>query len=205
MPIRGWFPTFIYYEPLKRSGLYKFNQDLLEDCYKIRTHDAAGKRWSSKHYLGGYTSYSSISQLHSFSSTFRTLREQIDKHVKRYARHLEFDLKGKEIGMTDCWLNIMPARTVHSSHIHPISLISGTYYVKTPPRCAAIKFEDPRISSFMHAPAKKSSCKRENKLHVDFPARAGNLVLFESWLRHEVPPSDNNDDRVSVSFNYGWW
>jgi uncharacterized protein (TIGR02466 family) len=37
------------------------------------------------------------------------------------------------------------------------------------------------------------------------PATAGKLVLFESWLRHEVPPNPVAAERVSISFNYGWF
>jgi uncharacterized protein (TIGR02466 family) len=29
-------------------------------------------------------------------------------------------------------------------------------------------------------------------------------VLFESWLRHEVPMHRCDAERVSVSFNYHW-
>jgi uncharacterized protein (TIGR02466 family) len=36
------------------------------------------------------------------------------------------------------------------------------------------------------------------------PATAGKVVLFESWLRHEVPPNPRDAERVSVSFNYHW-
>jgi uncharacterized protein (TIGR02466 family) len=37
------------------------------------------------------------------------------------------------------------------------------------------------------------------------PAAAGNVVLFESWLRHEVPPNPVAAERVSISFNYNWF
>jgi len=30
------------------------------------------------------------------------------------------------------------------------------------------------------------------------------VLVFESWLRHEVPPAHYKGERVSVSFNYGW-
>ena len=35
--------------------------------------------------------------------------------------------------------------------------------------------------------------------------RAGRVVLFESWLRHEVPPNQSSSERVSISFNYSWF
>jgi uncharacterized protein (TIGR02466 family) len=37
------------------------------------------------------------------------------------------------------------------------------------------------------------------------PAEAGSLLLFESWLRHEVPANLVAGERISVSFNYGWF
>ena len=36
-------------------------------------------------------------------------------------------------------------------------------------------------------------------------AEAGNVVLFESWLRHEVPPNPVDAERISISFNYNWF
>ena len=34
--------------------------------------------------------------------------------------------------------------------------------------------------------------------------QAGTLLIWESWLRHEVPTNSGKTDRVSISFNYGW-
>jgi uncharacterized protein (TIGR02466 family) len=31
------------------------------------------------------------------------------------------------------------------------------------------------------------------------------LLLFESWLRHEVAPQARAAERVSISFNYSWF
>ena len=39
---------------------------------------------------------------------------------------------------------------------------------------------------------------------VSVPARAGDVILFESWLRHEVPPARYAGERISISFNYAW-
>jgi uncharacterized protein (TIGR02466 family) len=34
--------------------------------------------------------------------------------------------------------------------------------------------------------------------------KVGEVLLWESWLRHEVPMNMAEDERISVSFNYGW-
>ncbi len=205
MTIQAWFPTFIYHSPLLRTNWKRFNNELLKECYQIRDNDPEGLKWSKKNYPGGYTSYSSMCRLQKLSSTFMELEKKIRRHVLAYAKHLDLDLEGRELTMTDCWLNIMPKQVTHGLHIHPVSTISGTYYVKTPKGCSSIKFEDPRLTKFMAAPPRRADCRPENKAHVRYPAEAGKLVLFESWLRHEVPPNPVEAERVSVSFNFNWF
>lgn len=207
MKIESWFPTFLYRAPLLRSGppASRLNAELLKECYQIRDHDEAGRKWSAKNYPDGFTSYGSMCRLHKMSSTFMDLERRITRHVLRFADHLDFDLEGRDLVMTDCWVNIMPKHAVHSLHLHPLSVISGTYYVKTPPGCSALKFEDPRLSKFMAAPPRKASHKPHNRPFVSYPAKAGNVVLFESWLRHEVAANRLDAERVSISFNYSYF
>jgi uncharacterized protein (TIGR02466 family) len=205
MPIQGWFPTFIYYESLQTRGVERFTRELLKECYQIRDFDEKGRSWSEKSYPGGYTSYGSMAQLHKFSSTFGELEKKLNGHVKAFARHLDMDLRKRRIAMTDCWVNIMPRQVVHSLHLHPLSFISGTFYVSTPANCAKIKFEDPRLSKFMAAPPKLPKVRPENQQFISYPAEAGKVILFESWLRHEVSANQSESDRVSISFNYNWF
>ena len=202
--VQAWFPTFIYYAALQRAGATAFNRDLLQECHQVRDFDDSGRKWSAKNYPGGYTSYGSMAQLHKFSSTFQNLERKISRHVLAYARALEMDLEGRKLEMTDCWVNIMPHRVVHSLHLHPLSTISGTYYVRTPTNCSTIKFEDPRLSKFMAAPPKIPTASPAAKRHITYKAEAGKLILFESWLRHEVAANAAKTDRLSVSFNYAW-
>jgi uncharacterized protein (TIGR02466 family) len=204
MPTRAWFSTFIYNEPLLRAGLERFNGELADECRNLRDFDAAGRKWSEKNYPGGYTSYASMNQLHKFSSTFAGLEKKITQHVKRYAAELDMDLRGRTIAMSDFWVNIMPEHAAHSLHLHPLSFISGTYYVVTPPACAGLKFEDPRLSKFMAAPPKTPKARPANQPHITYAAEAGKVILFESWLRHEVAANRTKDERISVSFNYTW-
>lgn len=203
--IKSYFATPIYYKKIYSGKLgNNFNQDLSDECYLIRDYDNLGKKWSKKNYPGGYTSYSSISNLHQRSSTFIDLEKKIKSHVLKFASYLSYDLKDKKLVMTDFWINIMAKNVTHGLHLHPLSVISGTYYVKAPLGCSSIKFEDPRLGLFMAAPPKKNTGKDKDKLYVEYQAEAGNLVLFESWLRHEVASNPVVEDRISVSFNYGW-
>ena len=198
------FPTLIYRAPLKAGSLARFNQTLLDEAHAMALDDHVGRRWSARHYLGGYTSYGSLAQLHRISSTFAALERAMAPHVRRFARELAYDMRGRALVMTDCWVNVMPARTVHSLHLHPLSFVSGTYYVQTPPGSSALKFEDPRLSKMMAVPPRQAKAPKAMRSFVEFPAEAGTLILFESWLRHEVPPGEVDGERISISFNYAW-
>ena len=205
MSLQALFPTCVYKAPLQASGRKSFNDQLLLECRQYREDDTAGQAWSATRYPGGYTSYGSLSRMHTISPTFGLLERKLRRHVSKFARSLEFDLEGRELAMTDCWINIMPRHVVHSLHLHPLSTISGTYYVRTPRGSPGIKFEDPRLDRFMASPPRRADCRPENRPWVTVPADAGTVVLFESWLRHEVPPNPVNSERVSISFNFNWF
>jgi len=201
MTVQKLFPTLLYRARLQHSGWQTLNNRLLQECLQLRVDDVGGQRWSHENYPGGYTSYNSVHRMHEVSPTFAELQRRLLKHVRSFAASLEFDLEGRELTMTDCWVNIMPRQVVHSLHLHPLATLSGTYYVKTPKGSPGLKFEDPRLDRFMAAPPRIGT----SRPWVIVPAEAGTLVLFESWLRHEVPPNPVVAERISISFNYGWF
>ncbi|MEZ5565020.1 MAG: TIGR02466 family protein [Gammaproteobacteria bacterium] len=205
MPVRSLFPTLVYAARLQGAGTKALNHELLKESGQIQAHDAPGRRWSARRYPGGYTSYGSLCHLHKMSSTFTTLERKLRRHVDAFVRSLEFDMHNRELVMTDCWINIMPRGVVHSLHLHPHATISGTYYVKAPRGCAGLKLEDPRLDRFMAAPSRRQDASEALQPWVTIPAVAGQVVMFESWLRHEVPPNPSATDRVSISFNYNWF
>jgi len=205
--IQSLFPTLIYHAPLQRvaASTSEFNRRLLREADQFADDDVAGQRWSERNYPGGYTSYGSLSRLHQISPTFARLERLLQRHVARYALALALDLAGRPLSMTDCWVNIMPSGVSHNLHLHPLSTLSGTYYVRTPPRAAVIKFEDPRLDRFMAAPPRRADAPVALRPWQTIQPKAGDCVLFESWLRHEVPANRSRQARVSVSFNFNWF
>lgn len=205
MTVHTLFPTLIYAARLPAKGWRKFNQQLLLECKQLQLDDHAGQRWSRKNYPGGFTSYNSACRMHQLSPTFAMLERKLNRHVNAYTKSLQLDLTGRELSMTDCWVNIMPQGVVHGLHLHPLSTISGTYYVQTPKGSPAIKFEDPRLDRFMASPPRTVDCPAEQRPWYYVAAEAGKLVLFESWLRHEVAANTVSNERISISFNYNWF
>ncbi len=202
MSLERLFPTLVYARRLTEAP--RLVPRLLRESRQLRLDDPAGRRWSARNYPGGYTSYGSACRMHRLSPTFGALEHAIDRHVAAFARALELDLTGRALAMTDCWVNVMPRGTAHGLHLHPLATISGTFYLKTPRGCAALKIEDPRLERMMAAPPRRRRASRANRPWVEIAAAAGTVVLFESWLRHEVPVNPAGE-RISISFNYGWF
>lgn len=205
MTTHALFPTLVHSVPLQASGWRKLNDRLLQECLQLRADDAAGRRWSARNYPGGYTSYGSANRMHRMSPSFAALERKLERHVFALARALDFDLAGRKLSMTDCWVNIMPHQVVHGLHLHPLSTLSGTYYVQVPANSPGLKLEDPRLDRYMAAPPRLARSRKRNRPWIMMPARAGQVLLFESWLRHEVAPNPVAGERISVSFNYSWF
>ncbi|MEK6772421.1 MAG: TIGR02466 family protein [Bdellovibrionota bacterium] len=197
------FASLVYQSRLN-SRPAKIVSELLIEAEQIKNADKKGLSWSKKNYPGGYTSYGSMDQLHQLSSTFEKLRKEIDGHVVQFVSQLEMDISSKALQMNSCWLNIMPKGTSHSLHLHPLSVISGSFYVEVPENSSGIKFEDPRLMNFMASPPRKKTARLQNQNFFEIKPSAGDLILFESWMKHEVPRNKSNKNRISISFNYDW-
>jgi uncharacterized protein (TIGR02466 family) len=200
MSIKSYFPTFIYEDRLLKDtkALKCLLKNLKDDSFKIFEQDKSGQNWSETNYANGYTSYSSFSNLHEINSTFIDLKKHIDKHVQKFAKSLGFSNEIRT--MQSCWLNIMPPKASHSLHLHPLSAISGTFYVTVPKGSGVIKFEDPRLSKMMASPERKD--KFNSASFARYTPQSGQVILFESWLRHEVETNTGKEERISISFNY---
>lgn len=194
------FPSFIYRGRLSRATA--LNRALTREIATLSEIDDAGIAWSESHYVGGYSSYASMAQLHRTSPNFGELHDLLAPHVRAFARALNWDLRGRRLQMTTCWANAMGYGTHHTMHLHPLSVISGVYYVNLPPGSSPFKIEDPRMGLLMAAPPRRASAPAHVQNYMKFQSKPGEFILFESWMRHEVPPHRGKQPRLSISFNY---
>ena len=201
--IKSLFATRLYHAKLSEHGPID-PSELENSCLVIADDDEAGQEWCEENGYPGYTSYASLTDLPWRFPIFKDLVKVLDAHVAEFAKDLEFDLGDKKLKLEDIWINILPPGGTHSSHIPPHSVISGTTYVAMPEGASALKLEDPRLPMMMAAPGRTKNAHEDlRQFHYAKPA-VGDVLLWESWLRHEVPMNMADSERVSVSFNYGW-
>jgi uncharacterized protein (TIGR02466 family) len=202
--IESLFVTRLYRAALTELGKAVDADELEASCLSIAEDDVAGQTWCEENDYLGYTSYASLDDLPWRFPIFQDLIAVLDKHVAAFVQDLQFDLGGREIKLDSIWINILPTGGVHTSHIHPHSVISGTTYVTVPKGASTIKFEDPRLAMMMATPPRQADAPPELRNFIYVAPEAGEVLLWESWLRHEVALNQADDDRISVSFNYNW-
>jgi uncharacterized protein (TIGR02466 family) len=202
--IESLFVTRLYRAALSELGKALDSAELESSCVSIAEDDTAGQAWCEDNGYRGYTSYASLDDLPWRFPIFEDLVEVLDKHAAAFANDLQFDLDGRELKLDSLWINILQEGGVHTSHLHPHSVISGTTYVTVPKGASAIKFEDPRLAMMMAAPTREADARPELRNFIYVAPEPGEVLLWESWLRHEVPMNMADEDRISVSFNYSW-
>jgi uncharacterized protein (TIGR02466 family) len=198
MTSRALFVTRLHEAELADAELL---EELAHSIRSLAEDDEAGRRWSRDHRYAGYTSYASLNDLPRRDPAFAKLAKVLTRHATQFAKECAFDLNRKP-RLDSLWVNLMSVAGHHAGHIHPHSIISGTLYVEVPKGAGPIRFEDPRLPMMMAAPARQPDAPEEQQAFVTVQPRAGILLLWESWLRHEVLPGSGRGERLSISFNF---
>lgn len=198
MTVRSLFATRLYQGSL---GDADFVAELEDACRALASDDRAGRAWSLDHGYRGYTSYASLDDLPRRDPRFDALERRLRRHVAEFARECAFELRRRP-KLDSLWVNILRPDGAHSGHIHPHSIVSGTVYVAVPKGSGALKLEDPRLPAMMAAPPRRADAPEDLQSFVYVAPEPGTILLWESWLRHEVVAGRGRGERISISFNY---
>ena len=132
---------------------------------------------------------------------FQDLWEQIEQKLNIY--HNMMKLKG-HVQITDWWFNINYKGSSNNVHQHPLSIHSGVYYIKTPPKCGDLCFSHPNESAIWGWPShliKENNSMNSSRMSIN-PVK-NTLHIFPSWATHYVLPNLSDEMRISLSFNSG--
>jgi len=198
MQVRSLFVTKVYEAQLGDDRLLA---DLAHSIRSLATDDKAGRKWSRDCGYKGYTSYASLNDLPRRDPAMAQVARLLKPHVAAFAKDCALRLDRK-LRLDSLWVNLLPASGSHRAHIHPHSVLSGTFYVDVPKGSGAIAFEDPRLPMMMAAPSRADGAPEELRTIVTIEPRSGLLLLWESWLRHEVLAGKGKGERLSISFNF---
>ena len=109
----------------------------------------------------------------------------------------------REPVLGNMWANINPKEGSNQPHIHPNSLFSGVYYVKSNPQAGRLKIYDPRPGAQIVMPVRKEGQPPKHLWRdANLDSFPGRVIMFPAWLWHAVEPNQSDELRISVSFNF---
>ena len=187
MIIEKFFPTLVYGKDVQLDN-NKLAQDIInwskQDKGVFKTNH---KGWHSTTDMHKKPEYSPL-----VTELFRMQKEIYDhEHIDRNAF------------LGNMWANINPPGGLNNPHLHPNSLFSGVYYVKSQPKSGRLKIYDPRSTSQMVMPIRKpGNPGRDMWRDATLDPVIGRIIMFPSWLWHSVEENQSDDIRISVSFNF---
>ena len=184
------FPTPIYIKEVPNA--VELNQYLEQQVIKWSQQDKGVFKTNA----GGWHSTTDMNQKEEYNVLTKELFAMQDEIF------IKEQLTQKPV-LGNMWANINYPSGYNRPHLHPNSLFSGVYWIKTPDQSGHLMLYDPRPGVHTTMPNRKegqlpSQLWRE----VHYEAIAGRIIMFPAWLWHEVKPNESNDTRISVSFNF---
>lgn len=118
-----------------------------------------------------------------------TLLKEIAPLLLEFGNHCSTRFKGS---LSNHWIQEYKENNLHPSHIHQHSIISCVYYLRAK-NASNIKFKNPNVIQSM------------NNINLEYSSitpEEGSLLMFPSWLYHEVEEvKEVESERLVVAFN----
>ena len=185
-----FFPTIIYFKDLPNPE--GFNSYLEKHIIEWSKQD----KGVIKTNINGWHSQTDMNH----KKEYEPLIQELFQMQKEIIQEEYLDMEPK---LGNMWANINPPGGYNNSHIHPNSLFSGVYYIKTPPKSGRLQLMDPRPGVQQCMPArKKGKIPTELWREIFCEAIPGRMIMFPAWMWHKVETNQSNDIRISVSFNF---
>jgi len=184
------FPTMIYIKDFPDSE--KLNKYLEPKIIQWSQQDKGEQKTNA----GGWHSTTNMNRKEEYNPL---TRELFNMQEEIYQKE---NLSRKPV-LGNMWANVNYPKCYNRPHIHPNSLFSGVYWIKTPQNSGNLMLYDPRPGVQITMPNRKEGkLSPEFWREVHYEPKAGRCIMFPSWLWHEVKPNESNDTRISVSFNF---
>ncbi len=181
----NWFCTPIWFEQLNFDTVA-----VARKCLQLREEGHTNRVLSN---VGGWQSTDITLAEH---SEFHVIDDILCEKIDEFAESIGSDLFFR---LDNIWININERGDYNGRHVHPVSSFSGTIYIQTDDNTGKIRFYNDYWMP-KHYPVKLDNTNLFCQ-HVNYTPRDGMIIIFPSWVPHEVLPSESDMTRISMSFN----
>ena len=186
------FPSLVWFADI--DGAAAMNDALFEHISKIRQSLKSTKRSNEM----GWHSPTDLHKDEAFSEICACI-EGMSGTIAG-SMNMRSD---RRLAIESFWVNINPKFAYNALHDHPQSTLSGVYYVRANEQSGSLRFRDPWAAKRMCPWPVGPDGKRDQRHwdRVNYKPLPGRLIMFPSWLEHDVEPNLSDEERISISFN----
>lgn len=194
------FPTCIWAD--RQSSLAKNTLPVaIEYLEKYGTHFRGDNNYVTTYYSGD------CSDEIIKDTRFKPLVEYITTVAFEFLKHEHVDVEFFRDSINNTkfiFINKTLKGGSHPIHAHPKSLLSGSFYLKTSEDSSPIIFQDPRdYYKYNYYPLVNRNISSTFSTEVVVPAIEGDIMMWPSWLEHQVLVSESDSERIGIAFNIG--
>ena len=196
MVIENWFTTPIMYHVIEDEQLDTVQKEI-ENVLPIIKQMNLDNPWGDGVETSFKYNQNQFLQQYDLKTLGKIIVEMRDKFLLHY-NEKDFDA----YRFTDSWINISKRNSFQFEHSHNTvgsrnnNILSGVYYYQTTGDDGDIEFISPNS-------IQASGLTIFGEQSVRFKPKVGKLLMFPSWLRHKVQLNETDNERISISFNFG--
>tara|TARA_B100000029_G_C17576836_1_gene958438 strand:- start:1536 stop:2222 length:687 start_codon:yes stop_codon:yes gene_type:complete len=180
--VEGIFPTPIYFSYLKRPLSEEEEKLVIQS--KKKTFKNVGNISSKDTYILE-------------TKPFKKLKKDLLLRVEHFFYNV-LCYKDSKPYITQSWLNYTETNEHHHGHEHPNSIISGVFYIDADKKNDSILFKN---TFYRQLQINIKDFNKWNSTSWWYPVETGKIVLFPSYLTHQVTSKKGNNTRISLAFN----
>jgi uncharacterized protein (TIGR02466 family) len=183
--------------PINRLDVDNFSKiknEIISFCYKEKEYD---KRGNIKFVKNGW-------QSNPLEHKNNLIIDKFVPSLVDYFQEKNVFKKGTTIKLGKVWINIGHTGAYNPSRNHPKSDLSGIFWINVPEHSGDIIFTNPiAYSNFGLNEALSEGFKKSTNFYSSYSIKPleGNIILFPSFLMHEISDNNNVKDRINISFN----
>ena len=180
--VTGIFPVPIYQTILNRE----FTTEEINFCNDLKKVNNRLNFTSSNNYILD-------------EKPFAKLKDELFLRVENYFERIVTPKYNVSPYITQSWINWTDMNGSHHMHAHSNSIISGVLYLNADRRYDNITFF--KHNNYQNLRIPTSNYHDFNSESCTFPVHTGEIILFPSFLSHEVSQKIGDNSRTSLSFN----
>lgn len=202
--------TFMQYLNLFPTTIFTdYQPQIVEDYLPIALEylDTFGKKFDSREYSNpNHVSTYNVQEAANFQSTDRRL-DKLTSHLVATAKNFldHQNVESSSYRFSPYYLfNKIGKNSGHAQHAHPESIVSGCIYLQAYEDSSPIIFKDPRpIDKYYYYKPIFNRMSDSYKLLPEYsvPVYTGLVLMWNSWLEHEIPICYSDKERITIAFN----